>query len=70
MTKVINFEENFPLNTPEIWYDFTRYEGEDIASHALTKIKFNDETQNQYYQYKNDKFPYSEIPLLTIPDNF
>ena len=70
MTKVINFEENFPLYTPEIWYDFTRYEGEDIASHALTKIKFNGETQNQYYQFKSDKFPYSEIPLLTIPDYF
>ena len=68
MTKVISFEENFPLYNPEIWYSFTNDEGLDISSYAHTQIKFKDihnEIQNQYYQPLTEKFP-----SLCHPDNF
>ena len=68
MTKVISFEENFPLYDPEIWYSFTNDEGLDISSYAHTQIKFKDihnEIQNQYYQPLTENFP-----SLCHPDNF
>ena len=61
MAKVINFEENFPLEDPETWYSFTNDEGLDISSYAHTQIKFKDvhkdEIQNQYYQPSTEEFP-------------
>ena len=68
MTKVISFEENFPLYNPEIWYSFTNDEGLDISSYAHTQIKFKDihnEIQNQYYQPLTENFP-----SLCHPDDF
>ena len=69
MTKVINFEENFPLEDPETWYSFTNDEGLDISSYAHTQIKFKDvhkdEIQNQYYQPSTEEFP-----SLCHPDYF
>ena len=68
MTKVISFEEDFPLYDPEIWYSFTNDEGLDISSYAHTQIKFKDihnEIQNQYYQPLTENFP-----SLCHPDDF